>query len=81
MLNPLKLNALQIDVIETLCKFEISFTPSFLYKMAHLIVHLVRKNQDFRSSFLYRGVILLNDTWKFYKKKVRKQAQPISIMM
>ena len=43
VLDPIKLDALQVVVIVTLCKFEMYFPPSFFDIMIHLIVHLVRE--------------------------------------
>uniref|UniRef100_A0A803MZA0 DUF4218 domain-containing protein n=1 Tax=Chenopodium quinoa TaxID=63459 RepID=A0A803MZA0_CHEQI len=37
------LDALQADVVVTLCKFEMYFPPSFFDIMVHLILHLVRE--------------------------------------
>ncbi|XP_048502949.1 uncharacterized protein LOC104896462 [Beta vulgaris subsp. vulgaris] len=43
VLDPTRLDALQVDVVETLCKFEMYFPPAFFDIMVHLIVHLVRE--------------------------------------
>lgn len=37
------LDALQTNVIETLCKFEMYFPPSFFDIMVYLVFHLVRE--------------------------------------
>ena len=41
VLDPFKLNALQVDVIETLCKFEMYFSPSLFDIMVHLYVQFL----------------------------------------
>ena len=43
VLNPEKLDALQNDIIITLCQFEMYFPPSFFDIMIHLVIHLVRE--------------------------------------
>ena len=43
MIDAKKLDSLQAKVVETLCKFEMYFPPSFFDIMVHLIVHLVRE--------------------------------------
>ena len=41
VIDPTTLDKLQKDVVETLCKLEMIFPPSFFDIMVHLIVHLV----------------------------------------
>ncbi|XP_074291284.1 uncharacterized protein LOC141618061 [Silene latifolia] len=41
VVDPEMLDALQVDVTETLCQFEMYFPPSFFDIMIHLILHLV----------------------------------------
>ena len=43
VIDPLKLNALQKEVVITLCYLEMYFLPSFFDAMVHLVVHLVRE--------------------------------------
>ncbi|XP_074283417.1 uncharacterized protein LOC141607966 [Silene latifolia] len=43
VVDPETLDALQVDVIETLCQFEMYFPPSFFDIMVHLISHVVRE--------------------------------------
>ena len=43
MIDPNILDNLQADVIETMCRFEMYFPPSFFDIMPHLIIHLVRE--------------------------------------
>jgi hypothetical protein len=43
VIDPLKLDALQAEVIVTLCHLEMYFPPSFFDVMVHLVVHLVRE--------------------------------------
>ncbi|XP_010693722.1 uncharacterized protein LOC104906639 [Beta vulgaris subsp. vulgaris] len=43
VLHPSQLDVLQVRVVETLCKFEVYFPPTFFDIMVHLIVHLVRE--------------------------------------
>jgi len=43
VIDPLKLDALQKEVVLTLCHLEIYFPPSFFDVMVHLVVHLVRE--------------------------------------
>ena len=43
VLDPTELDALKKNVVETLCKFEMYFLPSFFYIMVHVVLHLVRE--------------------------------------
>ncbi|XP_021728353.1 uncharacterized protein LOC110695429, partial [Chenopodium quinoa] len=43
VLDPFTLDALQANVVVTLCKFEMYFPPSFFDIMVHLVLHLVRE--------------------------------------
>ncbi|XP_078161083.1 uncharacterized protein LOC144556569 [Carex rostrata] len=43
VIDPLKLDALQKEVVVTLCHLEMYFSPSFFDVMVHLVVHLVRE--------------------------------------
>ena len=43
VLDPKTVDALQADVIVTLCKFKMYFPQSFIDIMVHLILHLVRE--------------------------------------
>jgi ssDNA-binding Zn-finger/Zn-ribbon topoisomerase 1 len=43
VINPTILDDLQADVLETMCRFEKYFPPSFFDMMPHLIIHLVRE--------------------------------------
>lgn len=43
VLDPGVLDAMQDDIVVTLCQFEIYFPPSFFDIMVHLVVHLVRE--------------------------------------
>jgi len=43
VIDPLKLDALQKEVVLTLCHLEMYFPPSFFDVMVHLVVHLVRE--------------------------------------
>jgi Domain of unknown function (DUF4218) len=43
VINPNELDALQRDVVATLCEFEILFPPSFFDIMVYLTIHLVRE--------------------------------------
>ncbi|XP_074283850.1 uncharacterized protein LOC141608390 [Silene latifolia] len=43
VVDPETLDALQVDVTETLCQFEMYFPPSFFDIMVHLILHLVQE--------------------------------------
>ncbi|XP_078154143.1 uncharacterized protein LOC144549298 [Carex rostrata] len=43
VIDPLKLDALQKEVVVTLCHLEMYFPPSFFDVMVHLVVHLVRE--------------------------------------
>ncbi|XP_078161105.1 uncharacterized protein LOC144557158 [Carex rostrata] len=43
VIDPLKLDALQKEVVVTLCHLEMYFPPSFFDVMVHLVVHIVRE--------------------------------------
>ncbi|XP_078165505.1 uncharacterized protein LOC144560201 [Carex rostrata] len=43
VIDPLKLDSLQKEVVVTLCHLEMYFPPSFFDVMVHLVVHLVRE--------------------------------------
>ncbi|XP_078157466.1 uncharacterized protein LOC144553243 [Carex rostrata] len=43
LIDPLKLDSLQKEVVVTLCHLEMYFPPSFFDVMVHLVVHLVRE--------------------------------------
>jgi len=43
VINPVMLDDLQADVVETMCRFEMYFPPSFFDIMPHLVIHLVRE--------------------------------------
>ncbi|XP_057250629.1 uncharacterized protein LOC130591359 [Beta vulgaris subsp. vulgaris] len=75
VLDPTRLDALQADVVETLCKFEMYFPPAFFDIMVHLIVHLVREIK-------LCGPVFLRWCYPFERRmgtlqdKVRNPAQP-----
>jgi hypothetical protein len=48
VIDPTKLDELQTNVVETLCKLEMIFPPSFFDIMVHLIVHLVDASASLR---------------------------------
>ena len=52
MIEPDKLDEMQTDLVETLCKFEMYFPPSFFDIMVHLVVHLVREIKECGPIFL-----------------------------
>ncbi|PKA66601.1 hypothetical protein AXF42_Ash003256 [Apostasia shenzhenica] len=53
-IDPLKLDALQVCIIETICELEMFFPPSFFNIMVHLTVHLVREVQHVNAgTFVY----------------------------
>ncbi len=41
VVNQNEINAFRIFVVETLCKFEVWFPPTFFDLMTHLVIHLV----------------------------------------
>jgi len=43
VIDPLKLDELQAEIVIILCQLEMSFPPSFFDIMVHLLVHLVRE--------------------------------------
>jgi len=43
VIDPLKLDELQAEIVIILCQLEIFFPPSFFDIMVHLLVHLVRE--------------------------------------
>ncbi|XP_073526184.1 uncharacterized protein [Phyllobates terribilis] len=43
VIDPEILDALHVDIVKTLCRFEMYFPPSFFDIMVHLIAHLVRE--------------------------------------
>ena len=43
VINPSILDDLQADILETMCRFEMYFPPSFFDVMPHLVIHLVRE--------------------------------------
>ena len=52
VIDPLKLDALQKEVVVTLCHLEMYFPPSFFDVMVHLVVHLVREIKICGPAFL-----------------------------
>lgn len=52
VIDPKKLDDMQTDVVETLCKLEMYFPPSFFDIMVHLIVHLIREIKECGPVFL-----------------------------
>jgi hypothetical protein len=75
VIDPMKLVQLQKEVVETLCRFEMCFPPSFFDVMVHLIVHIV-----FQIQFL--GPVFLHQMYPFerfmgiLKKYVRNRSRP-----
>ena len=45
VIDPLKLDKLEKEVVIILCQLEMYFPPSFFDIMVHLIVHLVKENK------------------------------------
>ena len=80
VLDPFKLDALQLDVIVTLCKFEMYFPPSFFDIMVHLIVHLVREIKLLGPVFL-RWCYPFERHMGVLQNKVRNPAQPEGSMI
>lgn len=52
VIDPGKLDDMQVDIVETLCKFEMYFPPSFFDIMVHLVVHLPREIKECGPVFL-----------------------------
>lgn len=69
------LDALQNDVVHTLCKFEMYFPPSFFDIMVHLTVHLVREVKYCGPVFL-RWMYPFERHFKELKDKNKNMARP-----
>jgi hypothetical protein len=75
VIDPETLDALHNDVVETLCRFEMYFPPSFFDIMVHLIVHLVREVKLCGPVFL-RWMYPFERFFKTLKDKARNPANP-----
>ncbi|XP_021768464.1 uncharacterized protein LOC110732769 [Chenopodium quinoa] len=75
VINPCILDDLQADIIETMCRFEMYFPPSFFDVMPHLVIHLVREIKLFGPvcmRYMYPFERLMGDL----KGKVMNPAKP-----
>jgi len=75
VLDPKELETLQEDVVETLCKFEMYFPPSFFDIMLHLVVHLVDEVKECGPVFL-RWMYPIERYMGFLKGLVKNPAKP-----
>jgi len=75
VIDPSKLDALQNDVVETLCNLEMIFPPSFFDIMVHLIVHLVHEIKMCGPVYL-RSMYPFERFMGILKHYVRNRARP-----
>jgi len=75
VIDPLKLDALQKEVVLTLCHLEMYFPPSFFDVMVHLVVHLVREINICGPVFL-RYMYPFERFMGILKKYVRNRYRP-----
>ncbi|XP_057246673.1 uncharacterized protein LOC130589406 [Beta vulgaris subsp. vulgaris] len=75
VLDPDRLDALQNEVVITLCQFEMYFPPSFFDIMVHLVLHLVREIKLCGPVFL-RWAYPFERHMGSLKKKVKNPARP-----
>ena len=75
VIDPLKLNSLQKEVVVTLCQLEMYFPPSFFDVMVHLVVHLVREIKICGPVFL-RYMYPFERYMGILKKYVRNRHRP-----
>ncbi|XP_073525456.1 uncharacterized protein [Phyllobates terribilis] len=75
VIDPEKLDALHVDIVETLCRFEMYFPPSFFDIMVHLIVHLVREIKLCGPVYL-RWMYPFERFFGGLKDKVKNRANP-----
>ena len=75
VINPAELDNLQRDVIETLCKFEMYFPPSFFDIMVHVVIHLVREVKECGPVFL-RWMYPMERYMGILKGLVKNRARP-----
>ena len=78
--DPFKLDALQVNVIVMLCKFEMYFPPSIFDIIVHLIVRLVREIKILSPVFL-RWFYPFGRNMRVLQTKVRNLAQPEGSMI
>ena len=78
--DPCTLDALQADVVVTLCKFEMYFPPSFFDIMVHLVLHLVREIKLCGPVFM-RWCYPFERHMGTLKDKVRNRAHPKGSIM
>ena len=70
VIDPKELVTLQEDIMETLCKFEMYFPPSFFCISVHLMIHFVREIKECGPAFLQW--MYLMETHKGYLKGLVK---------
>nr|XP_021861027.1 uncharacterized protein LOC110800050 [Spinacia oleracea] len=75
VIDPEKLDSLNNDIVETLCRFEMYFPPSFFDIMVHLIVHLVREIKLCGPVFL-RWMYPFERFFGHLKDKTKNRARP-----
>jgi hypothetical protein len=75
VIDPEKLDSLHNDIVETLCRFEMYFPPSFFDIMVHLIVHLVREIKLCGPVFL-RWMYPFERFFGHLKDKTKNRARP-----
>jgi hypothetical protein len=75
VIDPLKLDALQAEVVVTLCHLEMYFPPSFFDVMVHLVIHLVREIKICGPVFL-RYMYPFERYMGILKKYVRNRHRP-----
>ena len=75
VIDPEGLDALQAEVVTTLCHLEMYFPPSFFDIMVHLIVHLVREIKMCGPVFL-RSMYPFERFMGILKSYVRNRSRP-----
>ncbi|CAH9085942.1 unnamed protein product [Cuscuta europaea] len=75
VIHPEKLDALQSEVVVTLCQLEMYFPPSLFDIMVHLVVHLVREVKMCGPVFL-RYMYGMERHMGYLKSKVKNRCRP-----
>jgi len=80
VIDPLKLDELQAEIVIILCQLEMFFPPSFLDIMVHLLVHVVREIK-FCGPVYLRWMYPIERYMKILKGYVKNQYRPKASMI
>ena len=80
VIDPLKLDELQGEIVIILCQLEMFFPPSFFDIMVHLLVHMVREIK-FCGLVYLRWMYPIERYMKILKEYVKNQYRPEASMI